>query len=425
MKTKTYDRTPCFLAANILLPETEDMHSWAVIACDQFTSQPEYWQETEKTVGNAPSALRLILPEVFLEQNAEKRIAEIQETMKAYLKAGLFHTYRDCFIYTERRMESGLCRKGIVGMADLEAYDYTGREDASIRATEETVTERIPPRMTIRRKAPLELPHILLLCNDVEKRIVEPFEDMKVRLPMLYDFELMQGGGHITGWLVAGENAAALSERLREYEYAERQKHPQARLVYAVGDGNHSLATAKACYEEWKHIFPDVDFSRHPARYAICELNNIHDADQNFEPIHRIVKNCNAEQLIRDAVHTFGDGEGTPVPWISGSRRGVLVLPKKQGILPLEILQEFLDVWLCSHDGTLDYIHGEKALDALSEEENTVGFRLPAVEKEDLFPEILQGGTLPRKTFSMGEAEEKRYYLEARRILQIGEEQKS
>lgn len=425
MIKETHGETQCFFAAEILLPELADLRPWAVIACDQFTSQPEYWAETERTAGESPSALRLILPEVYLDQHAEERIAEIQKTMRAYLRDGLFHAYRDCFVYTERRMESGICRKGIVGMVDLETYDYTGREDASIRATEETVTERIPPRMAIRRNAPLELPHVLLLCNDAEQRIIEPLQALKAELPLLYDFDLMQHGGHISGWLIEGENAAALSERLKAYERTERQKHPQARLVYAVGDGNHSLATAKACYEERKRLHPEIDFRNHPARYALCELNNIHDPDERFEPIHRIVKDCDTELLLQDMQRTLNVSGGIAVPWISGKKRGTLCLPDEENVLPLSMLQVFLDNWIREHSGTLDYIHGEKALAALSEEADSVGFILPTIKKESLFPGILQGGTLPRKTFSMGKAEEKRYYLEARRILERGEEQVS
>ncbi len=417
MSRETYEEMPCFQEAEVLLPELADLRPWAVIACDQFTSQPEYWEETERIAGEGPSALRLILPEVYLDQNAGEKIAGIQKNMHAWLQDGLFHAYPDCFVYTERRMESGICRRGVVGMVDLEAYDYTGREDASVRATEETVTERIPPRMAIRRDAPLELPHILLLCNDAERKVIEPLDAMKERLPLLYDFELMQHGGHIRGWLVAGENAAALRERLKEYEQAERKRHPQARLVYAVGDGNHSLATAKACYEERKRLHPEMDFSRHPSRYALCELNNIHDPDQRFEPIHRVVKDCDAALLLQDAQKTLNVPGGTAVPWISEGKRGTLYLPKDGNALALSHLQGFLDEWLCTHSGTLDYIHGEKALSALADHANTVGFLLPAIEKESLFPGILHRGTLPRKTFSMGEAEEKRYYLEARRIL--------
>ena len=260
-------------------------------------------------------------------------------------------------------------------------------------------------------------PYVLMLCDDAEDKVLGCCEKMKDELPLLYDFDLMLGGGHLAGGLVDGEEKQALEARIAAYEHRERQKHPDARLLYAVGDGNHSLATAKACFEELKAQHPDQDFSRHPARYALCELNNIHDPSQVFEPIHRIVKHCDTEKLIRDLSERFDTAEGTPVPWVSGGKNGVLRIPEEGDLLPLALLQRELDRWLTENDGELDYIHGDAALDALEHEQGSVGFRLPAIDKESLFPGILSGGVLPRKTFSMGEAEEKRYYLEARKIL--------
>ena len=302
-------------------------------------------------------------------------------------------------------------------MVDLEQYDYSGEVDAAVRATEQTVSERIPPRMAVRRGAALELPHVLLLCDDERQEVIETLTRRKEQLKKLYDFDLMLGGGHLAGWLVDGEEKQALEARIAAYEHRERQKHPGARLLYAVGDGNHSLATAKACFEELKAQHPDQDFSRHPARYALCELNNIHDSSQVFEPIHRIVKHCDTEKLIRDLSERFDTAEGTPVPWVSGGKNGMLRIPEEGDLIPLALLQRELDRWLTENDGELDYIHGDAALDALEHEQGRVGFRLPAIDKESLFPGILSGGVLPRKTFSMGEAEEKRYYLEARKIL--------
>ena len=225
------------------------------------------------------------------------------------------------------------------------------------------------------------------------------------------------GGGHVAGWLVRGEEKAALDQRIAAYESAEREKHHGAELLYAVGDGNHSLATAKACFEELKAQHPGEDLSGHPARYALCELNNIHDPSQVFEPIHRIVKHCDTGKLICDLEAVSCAEGGAEIPWVSGSRKGILRVDDRGGLLPLSALQGFLDRWLGENRGELDYIHGDAALRALENEEGCVGFCLPAIDKDSLFPGILSGGVLPRKTFSMGEAEEKRYYLEARRIL--------
>lgn len=417
MKDYSSKTNDCFGAADILLPENCELQRWAVIACDQFTSQPAYWQQVDALTEGVPSAEHLILPECRLSGSTEETIARIHETMRKYIREDLLRAYPDSFLYIERTLHNGQVRRGLIGMVDLEQYDYSGEVDAAVRATEQTVSERIPPRMAVRRGAALELPHVLLLCEDERQEVIETLTRRKEQLKKLYDFDLMLGGGHLAGWLVDGEEKQALEARIAAYEHRERQKHPAARLLYAVGDGNHSLATAKACFEELKAQHPDQDFSRHPARYALCELNNIHDPSQVFEPIHRIVKHCDTEKLIRDLSERFDTTEGTPVPWVSGGKNGMLRISEEGDLLPLALLQRELDRWLTENDGELDYIHGDAALDALEHEQGSVGFRLPAIDKESLFPGILSGGVLPRKTFSMGEAEEKRYYLEARKIL--------
>ena len=406
----------CFSAADILLPEGGNLQRWAVIACDQFTSQPEYWERVKALTKKVPSSYHLILPEFELDKNPEPEIQRIQETMRDYLQQRVFLEYRDCFIYTERTLRNGSVRSGLIGKIDLEQYDYERSAATPVRATEKTVAERIPPRMAIRRGAPLELPHLILFCDDERSMLIEPLREKKGRFPKLYDFELMLGGGNVAGWLITGEEKRKIDQALLEYTLHEQEKHPGQNLLFAVGDGNHSLATAKACYEELKQQNPNADFSAHPSRYALCELNNIHDPCQVFEPIHRVVKQCDAEKLILDLKKSFPAGNGTAVSWMSGGRKGVLYLPD-DGSLPLSALQEFLDSWLNSNHGIIDYIHGEEALNSLEHDRMTVGFRLPPIAKESLFPCILRGGVLPRKTFSMGEAEEKRYYLEARRIL--------
>lgn len=409
--------TDCFSTANVLLPENCDLRLWAVIACDQFTSQPEYWLKVKKLIEGFPSAGHLILPECELSGETNRTISEIHEEMRQYLNRRLLREYPDCFIYTERTLQNGQLRRGLIGKVDLQQYDYSGKVDAAVRATEETVTERIPPRMAVRRGAALELPHILLLCDDDRCEVIEPLSEQKDDLTKLYEFDLMLGGGHIAGWLVDGKAKTALIRRIRDYEYRELQKHPGAELLYAVGDGNHSLATAKACYEELRVQNPETDFKAHPGRFALCELNNIHDPSQIFEPIHRIVKHCDTDKLIRDLSEIFDASDGVEIPWVSKEKSGVLSVPDTGGKLPLASLQEALDRWLKENRGEIDYIHGEAALTELGGEDETVGFLLPTIQKESLFPGILSGGVLPRKTFSMGEAEEKRYYLEARRIL--------
>ncbi len=408
---------PCFSAADILLPGEVNLQRWAVIACDQFTSQPDYWEQVKKYAQGAPSAYHLILPECDLNGDEEARIRNIQDDMLAYMKNDVFRRFPDCYIYTERTLRSGLVRKGLIGKVDLEQYDYSGTVDAAVRATEQTVTERIPPRMAVRRGASLELPHVLLLCDDERCQLIEALGLLKDSLPKLYDFDLMLGGGHISGWLVSGEAKRETDERLLDYARQEREKHPDQSLLFAVGDGNHSLATAKACFEEMKKRKPGDNWSNHPARYALCELNNIHDPCQLFEPIHRIVKNCEAERLIRDMTSVFSSECGEYVQWVSGEKKGYLCFPTGSGKLTLAWLQDYLDAWIAKNGGDLDYIHGDENLTKLAQANRTVGFLLPPIRKESLFPGILSGGVLPRKTFSMGDAEEKRYYLEARRII--------
>ena len=407
----------CFRAADILLPVTTELERWAVIACDQFTSQPEYWQQVEAMTDGKPSSAHLILPESELGPDAGGRVERIHSTMLRYLQENVFREFPDCYVYTERRLLDGSLRCGIVGKIDLEAYDYTGTENAEVRATEETVSERIPPRMAVRRGAVLELPHILLLCDDDQRLVIEPLQEKRDSLPLLYNFELMFSGGHVSGWLVSGREKKRLDCELVRYTERQRGKYPHSRMLFAVGDGNHSLATAKACYEELKAADPGIQNNGHPARYALCELNNIHDPAQHFRPIHRLVKHCDAGCLLQDLQHRFPQKSGAEIRWYCAGREGTAFLPDGDGRLPLAVLQEFLDGWLDNHPGEMDYIHGSDTLRNLSHMDGAVGFLLPALEKEKLFPGILSDGVLPRKTFSMGAATEKRYYLEARRIL--------
>ncbi len=404
-----------FKSADILLPRCDNMESWAVIAVDQFVSQPEYWEEVSRIAFNAPSALNLVLPEAFLEEDDSVAISRINSTMEHYLHQKLFTQYPDSYIYVERTLQNGCIREGIVGALDLENYDYRPGSTTPIRATEQTVPERIPPRVQIRKDAPLELPHVLLLCDDSEQKLIEAAASRKAQLPCLYDFDLMAGGGHIRGYLLTGSDAAAIDQALADYEKSARDRLGEKAVLYAIGDGNHSIAAAKACYENLKKENPGKDLSSHPARYALAELENIHHAAQVFEPIHRLVKNTDPEKLL-SALQPFTCENGQKVIWIAGNKSGTMYLDCSDGQLPVGVLQQFLDAYKKDSPQDVDYIHGEKDLQELSCKENTVGFLLPAIDKSSFFAGIVAGGTLPRKTFSMGHAREKRYYLEARQI---------
>lgn len=409
-----------FLPADILLPKTDRMQLWSVIACDQFTSDADYWARVRKNVESAPSTLNLILPEAELGAPDEaERVHKINETMRSYLNEGLFSCFPSSYVYVERTLENGSIRRGIVGMVDLESYSFDKKSDSAIRATEATVVERIPPRMRVRRDAPLELPHILLLCDDEKRSLIEPLTDRKGEFQKLYDFDLMEGGGHISGWLVSGSEADAFDKRLAVYTAQSASRYPGLKgtpPIFVAGDGNHSLATAKSCYEELKRMHPGEDLSGHPARYALVELENIHDDALVFEPIHRIVTGIDPEALLNELVSDCCADDGYPIRWYADGKSGSLSLDRKRGELAVAVLQNFLDRYLSEREGEIDYIHDDDALMALSARKSTVGFLLPAMEKSQLFRGVIAGGSLPRKTFSMGHAREKRYYLEARKI---------
>lgn len=409
-----------FEPADILIPREVEMEKWSVIACDQFTSQPEYWERVEKYVGETASSLNLILPEAKLGKESADTVSKIRETMEVYLKENIFEEYKNAFIYVERTLLDGSIRKGIVGAINLEEYDYSPESFSGIRATEKTVVERIPPRKVIRENAVLELPHILLFSDDEKNILCGYLESVKEKLPLLYDFDLMEEGGHISGRLVAGDAVEVFLEKLEDYgdfiqqKYADSKKVP---MMFAVADGNHSLATAKACYEDIRLRNLGKDLSDHPARHALVEMVNIHDEAQKFEPIHRIVKNTDAKALLEALKLTSCAEEGYPVKWYIGEESGTITLDPAKGQLPIGILQNFLDEYLSVHLGVIDYIHGEDVLKELSKEVNSIGFALPTIDKNKFFKGIIEDGVFPRKTFSTGHAQEKRYYLEARKIV--------
>lgn len=409
-----------FVPSEILLPNVKDMSKWAVIACDQFTSDQAYWDRVRKNAEGSPSTINLILPEAELGTAQEAEHTKlINRTMADYLSREIFTAYPNTLVYIERTLENGSVRPGLMGAVDLDAYDYSTGSTSAIRATERTVVERIPPRQRVRRDAPIELPHILMLCDDHDKVLIEPIAAKKDSLKKLYDFDLMEDGGHITGWIVEGDEVKAFEDRLAKYTASVGEKYRDLAgvpMVFAVGDGNHSLATAKSCYEELKKNNPDLDLSNHPARYALVELENIHDPAQVFEPIHRIVAKTDPEKLLKALEDSYCAEGGFPVTWYIGEKSGTVYLDKAKSQLAVGALQGFLDAYLKDNAGEIDYIHDDDALIELAKQPASIGFLLPAMEKSQLFRGVIADGILPRKTFSMGHAREKRYYLEGRKI---------
>ncbi len=402
-----------FKAADFLIPQAELLKNWAVIACDQFTSQPEYWKAVAEQVGEKPSAYYVVFPEAELGADDDVRIASINQNMESYLGSDIFRKYNNSYVYVERTLLNGVIRRGIVGVIDLEAYDYSPDSDALIRATEKTVPERIPPRVKIRRNAPMELSHVLLLCDDPECRLVSRFSASE----QLYDFDLMQGGGHISGWLVNGDAAAEFERRLSVYFAAADRKYKElgiSPIYFAVGDGNHSLATAKTIWEDLKSANPELAGTDHPARWAMVELENLYDEAQQFEPIHRVVTGVDTGALLK-ALEGISSPDGHQVAWHTAGQSGTVLLDRALGELPVAVLQNFLDAY---GKGSIDYIHGDDVAVRLAQEPDTIAFLLPNIDKNSLFKGIAKDGVLPRKTFSMGHAQEKRYYLECRRITE-------
>ena len=407
-----------FLPFDILLPKEAKNPVWSVIACDQFTSEPEYWEKVCALVGEQPSTLNLVYPEVWLGKDEAARIKRIHSAMERYLKEGIFATARTGFVYVERTLSTGAVRRGVVGVIDLEQYDFAAGTKKAIRATERTVTSRIPPRLAIRRGASLELSHVLLLADDREDKLLGSLEKKKESLPLLYERELMLDGGHLVGRLVAADDAKVFTEAIASYEKAQSvgKKSP---LLYCVGDGNHSLATAKTAFNEIKEKIGWEKAALHPARFAMVELGNIADASLVFEPIHRIVRGVNPEELLGKLSEKNPIGTAThSIQWVAGEKSGEILLSTSLGSLPVAALQNALDRILPDFsEAKLDYIHGEASLRRLAAAPDSLGFLLSKIEKGDFFGGVETDGVLPRKTFSMGEATDKRYYTEARRIL--------
>ena len=413
-----------FKPADILIPKSNiDMEKWAVIACDQYTSEGEYWKETERIVGDSPSALELILPEIYLEDdNVEERIASIHKNMDKYLSEGMLDEYRDSLIYIERIQSNGILRAGILGMIDLEEYDFSVGSTSQVRATEATVIERIPPRIRIRKGAALELPHIMILIDDEKKAVIEPLEQQKDDMKKLYDVKLMQGGGSIRGYLIDREKCSEILDKLSALGDSEvfRKKYgTNDVLLYAMGDGNHSLATAKEYYEQLKRENPGKDMSDHPARYALAEIVNLHSPALEFEAIHRIITETDTDKLMREMTEALKLSDKPSEQCftvVKNGKREKFYVHAPTSNLTVGSLQGFLDSYLAVNSGKIDYIHGTDTVTRLAEEPDSIGFILPDMEKSQLFPTVIKDGALPRKTFSMGHAQDKRYYIESRRI---------
>ena len=468
---------------DIYLPaEGIDLRRWAVVACDQYTSQPDYWRRVEAYVGARPSTLHIVQPEIDLER-AGARIPAIHRAMREYLSNGtLVRAVRNGFTLTERTTASG-ARLGLVAAVDLEEYDFTPGSGAMIRATEGTIRERIPPRLRIREGAPLECPHVMLLLDDPAHTVIEPLHARLRETAPLCDFELMENGGHLRVWGVEGNALAPVSDALAAlWEKSDG-------FLYAVGDGNHSLATAKARWDALKPALSPGEAQTHPARYALAEIVNLHSPALAFEPIHRVLFGADMEDLVSAyRAHLASRGmkltaveplssraSGTkPVEpssscacgmkpaepssfpasgmkpaepssscacgmkpaepsssargmtptdeaeltFVSGNTRVGYRVENPENPLPVAVLQPFLDEYLRSHPAArIDYVHGAAAVESLCQTPHTTGILLPAIDKSALFPAVRQGGALPRKTFSMGEPDEKRYYMECRKIL--------
>lgn len=414
-----------FKAGNILIPKKTDMTKWSVVACDQYTSEPEYWNEVTKIVGDAPSTLNLTLPEIYLEESdVSERIKRINENMDKLLEEDFFNELEDSMIYLERTQSDGKVREGLMGIVDLEDYSYEVGSQTLIRATEKTVIERIPPRVKVRENAKLELPHIMILIDDEKKDIIESLKNKVTETDVVYDFDLMQNGGHIKGYKLNSDVINEIGtklDKLADKDYFEKKYnvHDKGILLFAMGDGNHSLATAKACYENLKKTMSKEEYLNNPARYALVELVNLHSSALEFEAINRVVFDVDSKKLIEElnkyyTINENGNGQEFELVTSNGVKKLYIENPKSN--IAVGSIQILLDEYLKNNSGKIDYIHGDDVTKELTLKGNNVGFIFKPMKKEELFRTVILDGALPRKTFSMGHSYDKRYYLEARKI---------
>lgn len=414
-----------FKRANILLPKNIDMTKWSVVACDQYTSEMDYWEKVEEEVGASPSTLRITLPEIFLEDsNVNERINKINSTMEEYINKDLFTELKDSMIYLERTQKDKRVREGLIGMVDLEDYSYEKGSQTLIRATEKTVIERIPPRLKVRENALLELPHIMILIDDENKTIIENLKNEVTDEDMVYNFDLMENGGHIKGYKLSNDSMTKVEkglENLCNKEYFEDKYNVKDKgiLLFAMGDGNHSLATAKANYENLKKTMKEEEYLNHPARYALVELVNLHSEALEFEPIHRVIFDTDIDKFIEELYKYYDineEGNGQYFELVTRDMDKKLYISNPKSNISVGSIQIFLDEYLKDNKGKLDYIHGDETTRNMGKEENNVAILFEAMPKEELFRTVILDGALPRKTFSMGHSYDKRYYLESRKI---------
>jgi len=409
----------CFKETDILLPKFADnpelMKKWSVIACDQYTSDNFYWNKIKDFAGDEMSALNLIFPEIYLDiesyEQQNERIKNIVGYMKSYEKD--LKCYKNSMFYIERKLKNGKVRRGIIGAVDLEEYDYRKDSKARIRSTEETVASRIPPRVKIRENALVEMPHVMILYNDKNDDIISVLSQQLDSFETVYDFDLMQDSGKITGYNLDKTSIGFVKNALC--------KANSGGFVFAVGDGNHSLATAKECWENVKKT--TSNYSNHPARYALTEIVNIYDESLEFEPIYRILFAVDPIDVIENMKKVWDISEDTPsgencqeFEIYYGENQKKIYLQNPNYSLFVKNLQVFLDDYLHERGGRIDYVHGKTETIEFAKKNNAIGFIFDTMRKSDLFPTIEKDGVLPRKTFSMGEADDKRFYIECRKI---------
>ena len=418
-----------FKRANILLPkfasDGERMKKWSVVACDQYTSEPDYWNDVKKITEGAESTLFITVPEIYLnDSDIDERIKNTNLTMDKYMEGEIFDEYKNAYIFVERTLKNGVKRFGIVGMVDLEEYDFSKGSKSKVRATEGTVVSRIPPRLKVRKDAPVELPHIMMLIDDESRDIVEGNVTRKDTFKKLYDFDLMKNSGHITGYLMSDDAADELDRKLKALsdldafnkKYKVNESSP---LVFAMGDGNHSLATAKTNYENLKKEMGEMAKNT-PARYALCELVNLHDASLVFEAIHRVIFGADADGFMKALEKEYAlsfdeNAEGQSFILVKDGNKAKVTVTNPKEYLTVATVQKALDAYVEENGGEIDYIHGEDVVINLSRG-NNFGIIFDAMDKSDLYKSVIFDGALPRKTFSMGEACDKRFYIEARKI---------
>ena len=397
-----------FMPADILLPSCCEMEKWSVIACDQFSSEREYWERAAGFTGAAPSTLNLVLPEVYLGGPVTERIKKIHDAMEEYSSGGILGEIGDSFIYIERTLQGGGLRRGLVGVVDLEEYEFSGKK-AAILAREGTAPERLPVRIDIRRGATLELPHIMAFIDDIDETVIEPLTEKAAELPLLYDFDMMEGGGHIRGMRVSGKDAGGVMNALR----ALRSKNS---TLLVIGDGNHALAAAKAWWDELKQGLSGTDRQNHPARKALLEINNVYERSIVFEAIHRVVFGADAEDFAGALRKAAPEGDDYFFEWFSSGSSGAVGVSASCIGDALTSVRDFLDDYITSNGCALDYIHGDETVKRLSQADGAVGLLFPAMDKRELFATVTSKGVFPKKSFSVGRAVDKRYYLECRRI---------